>query len=234
MIFTALIVLMAIYPVMSKADDCQNYYIVAQDTNIKLDIRYDAAKKLKACLINTLANKSESAVAIQLSPEIKLAEDITADLQGKTEFMGQNFGVGFAVSFTNGTIVDDAAVVNGVVVAKSKRNKEARVLLEFHSLVACTNNGTNTDFGCGPFAALATTQADVIGGVGVGWLWSWRNKAKTDGSGFSIGVGAMLDNNVRRLADGFSVGTPPPTGETDVRYINESRNSYLLFLTNTF
>ena len=216
-------------------DECQSkYYAKSISPNETIAVRYSAAKAYKTCLINAKASAGAGFLSSDLDPQIKAADDVEQSLKGKNQFMGQNFGIGFAVSFTDTTIVNDASVVNGKVVANSTIDKEARVLLEFHTHIACNDSGKNGDFGCGPFAAIATTQQDVIGGVGLGWLWSWRNKSSNDGSGFSLGIGAILDNDVKDLATGFSVGNNLPTGETEIRYSSESRVSYLLFITNTF
>lgn len=60
-------------------------------------------------------------------------------------------------------------------------------------------------------------------------------KAKpSDPDGFSIGIGAILDADVKDLADGFKENQPVPEGETIIRYKSESRWSALIFFTRTF
>lgn len=216
------------------SSDCSALDATAKNSEAKLDTRYQAAVQYKLCLTQELAGDSSKMFALKSNPLVEGADDQVEALYGSKKFMDQNFGVGFAISFYNKLIVDDADIINGIVVAKSKKDKEARVILEFHTLIACTKEGEKTNFGCGPFAALATTQANLLGGVGLGWLWSWKNEADTDGSGFSLGLGAIVDNSVKTLADGFTVGYAPPAGETVVRYITEPRISYLLFMSNNF
>lgn len=220
---------------LAYGNECSYLNSIAQDKSRKVDERYEAAKQYKSCLFS-IANpeNSQEIFAIKSTPFVQEAEAQEEELGGVKKFLGQNFGVGFGVSFYDDEIVDDADVVNGIVVAKSRKREEARVLLEFHTLIACTNGGTSTDFGCGPFAAIAAKNDDILGGIGVGWLWSWRNKSSNDGAGFSIGIGAIVDNDVKDLADGFEVGSVPPNGETVVRYTDETKASYLLFISNTF
>jgi len=219
---------------LAYADTCNTYNSIAQDSTKTVDERHEAAKSYRSCLVKSMGATPQEMVIARSTAPVEEAKAQEEDLAGKKKFMGQNFGIGFAISFYDGDIVSDAEIVNGVVVAKSKKDKEARVLLEFHTLIACNKGRTNTDFGCGPFAALATKENDVLGGVGLGWLWSWRNKAASDGSGFSIGVGAILDNDVKDLADGFHVGKAPPNGETTIRYTSEPKTSWLLFMSNNF
>lgn len=216
------------------ASSCDSFNMAAQDESQTIDKRLEAAKRYKACLINESVRSPQEMLMVKSAPPVEQANSQIQDLSGKQKFLGQNFGIGFGVSFYNGEIVDDADVVNGIVVAKSRKREEARVLLEFHSLIACNKGGTTADFGCGPFAAIAAKDNDVLGGVGLGWLWSWRNKSANDGSGFSIGVGAIVDNNVKDLASGFKVGSAPPNGETAVRYTEKTNVSYLLFISNNF
>lgn len=225
-------IVLSIFCLNAFGDDCDWLNAKAQDESETISSRLDAAKQYRTCIANENANGAQALFLFKSTPMAVDAEEQVQSLEGKKSFLGQNFGVGFGVSFYDDEIVDDADVVNGIVVAKSKKREEARVLLEFHTLIACKNG--KADFGCGPFAAIAAKNNDILGGVGLGWLWSWRNKAKTDGSGFSIGIGAIVDNDVRDLADGFKVGEALPDGETAVRYTDETKASYLLFISNTF
>jgi hypothetical protein len=209
-----------------------------------LNVRLRSAKLVEICAIEKLRNESakpgivsnqNSYLNNKLVDEIQAQDTaITNDLESSKNFMGINLGVGVAISFPDKKAVDDAEIVNDVVVATSKQSNEARVILEFHNLIACDDHGKNTDYGCGPFAAIATKGDDLLGGVGLGWLWSWKSSGKGSSSAFSIGVGAILDNDVKDLADGFKVGEAPPSGETKVRFTTESRTSYLIFVSNTF
>jgi hypothetical protein len=81
---------------------------------------------------------------------------------------------------------------------------------------------------------VATDQDDVLAGVGLGFMFGWRTPQNTNGSGFSVGLGAILDANVKSLGDGFEENKPPPPGETSVRFEEKARWSALLFFTRTF
>ena len=214
------------------AGSCDWLNVKAQNESLSISERLESAKQYRTCIATENADDAQELFLFKSTPTAVDAQEQVESLEGKKSFLGQNFGIGFGVSFYDDEIVDDADIVNGVVVAKSKKREEARVLLEFHTLTACKNG--KADFGCGPFAAIAAKENDVLGGIGLGWLWSWRNKSKNDGSGFSIGLGAIVDNDVRDLASGFKVGEAPPDGETSVRYTDETKVSYLLFISNTF
>lgn len=71
--------------------------------------------------------------------------------------------------------------------------------------------------GCGPFVALAATDNKVPSGVGIGFLYGWKTAA-TDPEGFSIGLGAVLDADVKDMAAEFVLKEPPPANETAVRF----------------
>jgi len=225
---------------LAYGQSCGDFNGLAMDESKTIDARYEAAKNYKSCLANSMVPGAEppGAAAAPAAPlpafAMQEAENQEEELKGKKAFLGKNFGVGFGVSFYDNEIVDDADIVSGVVVAKSKKKEEARVLLEFHTLLACNDKGRSADFGCGPFVALAAKDDDVLGGVGLGWLWSWRDKTSKDGSGFSVGIGAIVDNDVKDLAKGFKVGSAPPVGETSIRYTDETKTSYLLFVSNNF
>ena len=213
---------------------CDYLNEAAQDDRKTINERLEAARKYKSCLIREGVRSPQETSVVKSMSAVEQANSQIDGLEGKQKFLGQNFGIGFGVSFYNGKIVDDADVVNGVVVAKSEKREEARVLLEFHSLISCNDHGRKADFGCGPFAAIAAKDNDVLGGVGLGWLFSWRDKSANDGSGFSVGIGAIVDNKVKDLASGFKVGSAPPNGETAVRYTEKTNVSYLLFISNSF
>lgn len=226
--------IISILPFCVNAEDCSVFNAAAKNDSLTIDERFEAAKQYRTCLALDGDKTPQEMFAFKSTPVAADAQEQVDDLKGKKSFLGQNFGVGFGVSFYDDEIVDDADIVNGVVVAKSERREEARVLLEFHTLIACNNGRKSVDFGCGPFAAIAAKDDDILGGVGLGWLWSWRNKGSTDGTGFSVGIGAIVDNDVRDLADGFEVGLAPPEGETSVRFTDETKISYLLFISNSF
>ena len=66
------------------------------------------------------------------------------------------------------------------------------------------------------------------------WTWGWKSKHPEKGSGFSVSIGAILDDDVKTLGEGFRANEPPPAGETAVRYETKARVSYLIFFTRTF
>ena len=144
--------------------------------------------------------------------------------------MGLKWGLGFGWSVSKDDAVNDADIVNGVVREKSNLKQQPRIILEFHKYIGCNSTGTR---GCGPFVAVAASNDNILSGVGGGVMYGFKEKAG-DSSGFSIGLGAMLDAKVKDLADGFVEGSAPPDGETSIRYVEESRWSLLLFATRTF
>lgn len=223
-----------VLPFALYGQNCSDFSIAIEDESLTIDERLEAAVQYENCIFIENAGTPQEMFFLKSTPPAIHAKNKVDQLEGKKSFLGQNFGIGFGISFYDDEIVDDADIINGVVVAKSKKKEEARVLLEFHALIACNNNRKSADFGCGPFAAIAAKDNDILGGVGLGWLWSWRNKSTNNGTGFSVGIGAIVDNDVKDLADGFKVGLEPPQGETSIRYTDETKVSYLLFISNSF
>ncbi|MBT8096265.1 MAG: hypothetical protein KJO95_06030 [Gammaproteobacteria bacterium] len=164
---------------------------------------------------------------------VENAAEAKAAVLSEKEYLGLKWGVGAGFSFSFDDAIDSAEIVNGVVRVSVEKQNQPRVFLEFHKYFWCNDGGIDGTRGCGPFVAVAATGDDVLSGVAMGLMWGWKVK-EADSDGFSIGVGAVLDANVRDLADGFEDGQPPPQGETTVRYETKSRWSGVVFVTRTF
>lgn len=208
--------------------------------NTKIDDKIIILKEQERCIskfkYNILFNKTpknNKSINKQALIEAKAQKNKNAldESKGQQNFLGQNFGYGFGVALYKDTLIDDAEVIGGIVRVKSKKKQEAKVLLEFHTFI---NESDDKSRGNGIFAALVANENDILGGIGVGWLWGFRDKSKNDGSGLSVGVGVLLENNVKRLADGFKENQALPVGETDVRFIKKNETSALLFISSNF
>lgn len=201
-------------------------------------IEFDESLK---CLINNRAAllsmtstfEEKSKVDQLFSPLIDAKKKEESENQSSIDFMGLTWGVGFGYSFSSDEAIDDAEIVNGVVRVKSNKKEQPRLVLEFHKYFWFNDGRKDGTRGLGPFVAVAATQDDLLSGVGIGFMYGLKAK-QSDPEGFSIGIGAILDADVKDLADGFSENAPPPGGETTVRFKQESRWSALLFVTRTF
>ena len=110
------------------------------------------------------------------------------------------------------------------------------MVLESHYYAWCLGSRADCNAskqGFGPFFAIVPSN-DTIVAFGLGLMHGWRTADTKDSSGFSIGVGAVLDAEVESLAKGFEVGRPPPPGETTVKTEKKSKWSALVFFTRTF
>jgi hypothetical protein len=168
-----------------------------------------------------------------LAPMADEAARLKKQAESEVEFMGLSWGLGFGFSFSSDELVDDAEVVNGVVRMKSQKKQQPRAVMEMHKYFWCNKGYTDGKRGCGPFIAVAATADDVLSGVGFGFMYGYKRGADESG-GFSVGVGAILDGNVKDLAEGFKVDQPLPPGETTVRFEDKARWSALVFATMTF
>jgi hypothetical protein len=161
----------------------------------------------------------------------------------QNEFLGLNWGVGIGASHLFDDAIDEAAVVNGVVRVTKEKRTEPRVLLEFHRFFFSKEaggekpgvNGNPIKTGHGPFVALAAKSDDVLAGVAAGWMWGWKDsRLPASDNAFTVGIGVILDSDVKDLADGFREGQPLPEGESDIRYEEKSRAGVVLLFTRTF
>ncbi len=162
------------------------------------------------------------------------AADKSAAAQATANFMDLSWGLGFGYSFGRDDFLEEAQVVDGVIRVTKDKTDKARVLFETHRFLWCNKKETLKDRGCGPFGAVAATDSKLLSGVGVGFMYGRKSRDPKETEGFSVGIGFILDNDVKTLADGFEEGAALPAGESGIRYEEKSRWSTLLFITRTF
>lgn len=209
----------------------------SQNDKLTLDQRLASAKEAQFCfasLPSLVAAQSADPNAGQIvQPQLDLATESVQQNASANQFMGLTWGLGFGYSFGEDEAIDDAVIVDGVVRVKSRKKDQPRAVLEFHRYFWCNNGRKQLDRGCGPFFAVAASQDDALAGVGVGWMYG-RRSSPTDSEGFSVGIGVILDADIKDLADGFKENQPPPGTETAVRFEEKSRWSALIMFTRTF
>ncbi|MBB6096200.1 hypothetical protein HNQ60_005122 [Povalibacter uvarum] len=216
---------------------CDRSLSESRDGSRTMDDRLISAQEARLCF-----RSNQEIVAAQTSdpnadrivqPHVELAEASVKETKSATEFMGLTWGLGFGYSFGEDEAIDDATIVDGVVRVNSRKKDQPRAVLEFHRYFWCNSGRTKLDRGCGPFVAVAASEDDVLAGVGVGFMYG-RKSTPSDTEGFSVGIGVVLDGNIKDLADGFKENEPPPGTETAVRYETKSRWSALIIVSRTF
>jgi hypothetical protein len=85
-------------------------------------------------------------------------------------------------------------------------------------------------WGVGPFAAVQSGGEHAIDGFAAGVMFSILRDTDT-GNDFNIGLGMMLDSNVKTLGDGMVANQPLPQGETAVRFKEEARWSFVVLFS---
>lgn len=219
--------------------------VMTDDDGLTVRERYEAAVTYERCLTRGLTGGTgfklndemmePSAMSpIMLRELLEEARERKIEAENELTFKGMKWGLGLGWSISDGDVVEDAALVNGVIRATVTRNEQAKVILEGHHYIACDRNGKNGQRGCGPFVGVVADSDDVLDGVALGWMFGFKSKKPQTDNGFSIGIGALLENDVRDLADGFHDGEPLPAGETEIRFIEEGRFSLVVFATRTF
>ncbi len=129
-----------------------------------------------------------------------------------TTFSGLNFGVGLSLTHDIGTEdrVDSATVVNGIVRVDEEKNDIARLMLETHYFFKKPGQDekkflpANID-GWGPFVAIQPGSSEIIEAIALGLMLGYKydEDNKTSTSSWNIGIGAIVDLNVKVLGDGL-------------------------------
>jgi hypothetical protein len=188
---------------------------------------------------NSVQGASVAATRTALAEEIE-AGAREAEAQG--QFLGLNWGIGLGVSQLFDDAIEEAAVVDGVVRVTKESQLQPRVLLEFHrfffSREGGKDPGTNNQAiktGHGPFVAVAATDDNVLAGIAAGWMWGWKDfRLPATDDAFTVGIGLILDDDIKDLADGFDEDKPLPEGETDIRFEEKARVGVVLLFTRSF
>jgi hypothetical protein len=206
--------------------------------------RYAAALELEACIKDleaSVASRSRDiggsrAADLGIRTATSSVEDKQREFSAQMSFLGMSFGVGVGVSFSEEDVVSEAEIgSNGTIVATKTENQLPRVVLESHYYGWCRSGKCNAGrFGVGPYFAIVAKTEKLLSAFSAGVMFGWKDQKQESSGGFSIGVGALLDADVKSLASGFEVGEPPPGGETAIRYETSSRWSGVIFFTRTF
>jgi len=226
-------------------EDCRKAYSTgfADPETVSARKRLEALNKLEQCL-NTLKSTAAAQVSLAELPGLNMiflgvetkvaAKQVEAEAQ--TEFLGLQLGVGVGISHSQDEIVTEAEIAPGNIVAATKtETQQPRVILESHYYGWCKSKACNAGrFGVGPFFGIVAKEEDLISALGAGVMFGWKDPRADDSKGMSIGIGVVLDANVKSLAEGFEDGEALPAGETEIRFEESSRWSALLIFTRTF
>jgi len=178
----------------------------------------------------TAARLGASAELLAFGPVIEAAKKKEDEAGAAKSFMGSNWALGIGYSFGKGPKrITEAEVVNGVVRVTQDDTDQPLVLLEAHHLFPMGQR-----FGIGPFASLQTGSEDAVLGFGAGVLFGWKDAEKDSSGGFLLGLGYGWTHNVKTLGDGIVADQPLPTGETEVRFKNQSAESLMFFVSRRF
>lgn len=227
----------------SDFDRCSDYFInekknfkTLEDERRVLSLERKCLMQFKyigsATLSNMASTLTESEIKLKATGYLEENDKNFQALSAKEKFKSNNFSYGFAVVNYKDKIVDEASVVNGVLIAESEKLNEVKLILQYQALLKSTNNWEKS--GHGIMLAAMLGDSDLINGFGVGYVYSIKSGNKPDGSGVSIGIGYMLENDVKQLANGFEIGKGLPPGESTPRFVFKDEISPFLFFASTF
>lgn len=170
----------------------------------------------------------------------------TSILAADREFAGLNFGVGVSLTVDVGDNdrVDAASIVDGLVRIDEESNARARIMLESHYFFTPKGGSDgkflsvvdSPNFGVGPFVAIQPGTDEIIEAIGLGVMFGFKRniKDKSDNSSWNIGIGAVVDPNVRTLGSGLTKNEPLPGMETEVRFREMAQVGVLVLVSFTF
>lgn len=231
---------------LAAGSSCDDEKRNAEDPARTVAERYESAKQYRRCVTESIQQSAFSVSATTgatvpgevqamiASERIKAAEALETKAEREVEFKGLKWGVGFGFAFASGDRVESAELVDGIVRATKDTSQQALLILEGHNYLTCDTKGTRGDRGCGPYVGVVADSDDILAGVSLGWMWGWKSEHPESSQGFSIGIGALLENDIRDLAPGFEQDQPLPPGETQIRYLEKGRWSAVLFATRSF
>ncbi len=179
---------------------------------------------------------------------IFLAQTSIAAEEVATErgFAGLKFGVGLSLTHDLGenNRVGSASLVNGIVRVDDENNDIARIMLESHYFFKQSKPFTlfnsnvkvpSEQWGRGPFVAIQPGTDEVIEAISLGMMWGFKKSPNpADKRSWNIGIGAVVDPNVKVLGDGISENVALPTGETGIRYKDKSQWGLMLLTSFSF
>ena len=157
--------------------------------------------------------------------------------EATAKFGGLELGVGlsFTVDVGKRDRIVDAQLVNGIVRINKATNSRARLMLESHYFFKPKPIlGLEEDmWGIGPFVAIQGGTDEIIEAIGLGLMIGFRRVA-TESKSFNLGVGFVVDPNVKVLGDGILRDRPLPAGETEIRFKDDAQSGVMLIASFTF
>jgi hypothetical protein len=183
---------------------------------------------------------------VKKEQEAKKADSALAD----RDFAGFQLGVGLSLTLDSGERdrITDAQVINGIVRVTNQDNAVARMMFETHYFFTPRQCllGLGSDkpgakgcsllapdqWGWGPFIAVQPGEKEIIDAIGLGLMIGFRRPQRSDS--FNMGIGAIVNPNVRVLGDGIEPNRPLPTGETEIRFKEQEQWGTIFITSYTF
>lgn len=205
-----------------KADQLESLAVTQRDIATRLDATAFALREA-ALNARAQADTNEGGAA-------------RMQAEAETNFMGMTFGVGMGFSQAGNRVEEAEIAADGTVRVLKRQKQTPRVILEAHYYGFCRDMKLckERNVGIGPFFGIATSSDSTIDAFALGIMFGVKDTSKDSPGGFSVGIGAVLDREVKTLARGFVEGAKPPTGETVVVFEKRSKWSPLLMFTRTF
>ena len=152
----------------------------------------------------------------------------------KARFEGFKFGIALAAVSFDEPIVEDVAIVDGIVFAREKRKIVTSVMLEMHKFFTFPNTGP--DFGVGPFVATSLAEGDtvstssIVETIAAGIMIGWKRGPRESSASWNAGLGLLVDSGVSEWREGVSDGaTTTSLNPADLTRTADRTGAVLLF-----
>jgi hypothetical protein len=209
-------------------------------TEAKVDAAQAASAKVAEAGAKTAASQAQK-TAVAATEAASLANATPAkNGNSASDFFSKDWSVGIAWLHNNKDVISDATIQNKIVRANSSQRSQpaflvARNFYFDHEDGSCL--WTSIESCPGLFLAAGITgsgQSSIIDFLGGGLLLGFGGGKKTSDQQHHIGIGIGRRFGVRLLGDGFSANTPPPDGESQVRYKSTDITAPFIFYTYNF
>lgn len=184
-------------------------------------------------------SKTELKKAVDIAVAAVATEKKQSEVDSaKRDFAGIKFGVGIAVvAALSKAVIEEAVLVpeecaegctEQIVRSSKSRTVTTRLLLESHYFFT---PGKEEMIGFGPFLAVQPGTEEIIEAAGLGIMVGFRRKLKKES--FNIGLGVLVEPEVKALGKGLERDKPLPAGDT-LRFQRRALASLLVLASFSF
>jgi hypothetical protein len=187
-------------------------------------------KETKALTLSELLQVTDSeAQELLITGLVQHKINEEQERESLADFKGFNLGAALALAVYLDEPVEEAAMAGGVVRVTRQRDAVTRLMLESHYFFVPKEGR----IGLGPFVGVLSSGEKIVDALGFGFMLGLRSGVRESRS-FNVGLGLMVEPDLKHLGSGLVDGAELPDGETEIRYQEASAEALLLLVSFTF